>query len=55
MEMKLNFLMTQSSTCIIVDNIRYEVYVNINKDASEDESVHDTAREYFSLMETGII
>lgn len=31
----------------------YEVYVKINTEASEDESVHDVARSYFAKMEAG--
>jgi arginyl-tRNA synthetase len=31
----------------------YEVYVKINADANEDESVHDAARAYFKRMEDG--
>lgn len=31
----------------------YEVYVKINADAKDDESVHDAARAYFKRMEDG--
>ncbi|CAE6425956.1 unnamed protein product [Rhizoctonia solani] len=31
----------------------YEVYVKINADANEDDSVHDAARAYFKRMEDG--
>ncbi|KAG9093214.1 hypothetical protein FS749_014830 [Ceratobasidium sp. UAMH 11750] len=31
----------------------YEVYVKINADANDDESVHDAARAYFKRMEDG--
>jgi arginyl-tRNA synthetase len=31
----------------------YDVYVKINADASNDESVHDAARAYFKRMEDG--
>ncbi|CAE6462815.1 unnamed protein product [Rhizoctonia solani] len=31
----------------------YEVYVKINADAKDDESVHDAARAYFKQMEDG--
>lgn len=31
----------------------YDVYVKINKDAEEDESVNDAARAYFKRMEDG--
>ncbi|KAI8612806.1 hypothetical protein BC830DRAFT_1067224 [Chytriomyces sp. MP71] len=38
-----------------VDPIRhlFEVYVKINKDATDDPAVHDEARAYFSKMEDG--
>lgn len=31
----------------------YDVYVKINKDAAEDETVNDAARAYFKRMEDG--
>ncbi|CEP07013.1 hypothetical protein [Parasitella parasitica] len=31
----------------------YDVYVKINQDAAEDESIHDQARSYFRKMEDG--
>jgi arginyl-tRNA synthetase len=33
----------------------YDVYVKINADAKDDESVHDAARAYFKRMEDGEI
>lgn len=32
----------------------YDVYVKINKDAAEDETVNDAARAYFKRMEDGM-
>ena len=33
----------------------FEIYVKINKDAAEDEKIHDVARQYFKKMEDGIL
>ncbi|KAJ3389867.1 hypothetical protein HDU84_008237 [Entophlyctis sp. JEL0112] len=40
---------------LAADPIRhlFEVYVAINKDASENESIHEDARKYFARMEEG--
>ncbi|KAL7321066.1 arginyl-tRNA synthetase [Mucor circinelloides] len=40
---------------LIADPIKhlYDVYVAINKDAGEDETIHDQARSYFKKMEDG--
>lgn len=32
----------------------YKVYVQINEDASKDETVHDAARAWFKRMEDGL-
>ena len=33
----------------------FEIYVKINKDATDNEEIHDIARAYFKRMEDGFI